>query len=90
MVVDLARRHLPLRSSSADILSALLAARDDSHDIHRRLRSELESYEVRFGIPSSEVAARLSDGSLEETADVCSWLISIQSLNALGDSADRR
>lgn len=39
------------------------------------LASRVAAYEVRHGMPSSEVGPAIDRGELEETLDVCQWLL---------------
>lgn len=39
---------------------------------------EMERLEAKFGIPSSEIAARISSGEVEQTAEVCHWLLVLE------------
>ena len=48
-----------------------------------QLEAEVAAFEREFGIPSERVHAAIDDGTLEETGDVCRWLIAIDSLEHL-------
>jgi hypothetical protein len=39
--------------------------------------ARVDAGEVKFGIPYTEAHEAIDDGRLEETAEVCSWLIDI-------------
>lgn len=40
-----------------------------------RLDAAILEYETRFGISTSDLRQRLADGEIDETADVCEWLM---------------
>jgi hypothetical protein len=44
------------------------------------LRSRVLAYEEQFGIPSSEVHEAIEDGRLQETLEVCDWIMDIEIL----------
>ncbi len=44
------------------------------------LRSRVLACEERFGIPSSEVHEAIEDGRLQETLEVCEWLMDVYML----------
>lgn len=44
------------------------------------LRSRVLAYEEQFGIPSSEVHEAIDDGRLQETLEVCKWIIDSERL----------
>ncbi len=44
------------------------------------LRSRVLACEDRFGIPSSEVHEAIEDGRLQETLEVCEWLMDVYML----------
>jgi hypothetical protein len=44
------------------------------------LKAQVLAYEQQFGIPSSEVHEAIDDGRLDETLEVCNWLIDIDML----------
>lgn len=49
----------------------------------REVRSQIEGYEKAFGISSRDVHAALDDGRLQETMDVCRWIMAIDRLESL-------
>jgi hypothetical protein len=53
----------------------------------RELEARVLAYEQQFGIPSSEVHEAIDSGRLQETLEVCNWLIDIEVLewNKTGD-----
>ena len=44
------------------------------------LRSRVLAYEEQFGIPSSEVHEAIEDGRLQETLEVCDWIMDFEVL----------
>ncbi len=44
------------------------------------LRSRVLAYEEQFGISSAEVHEAIEDGRLQETLDVCKWIIDSERL----------
>jgi hypothetical protein len=44
------------------------------------LRSRVLAYEEQFGISSSEVHEAIEDGRLQETLEVCDWIMDIEIL----------
>lgn len=49
----------------------------------RTLAAELHAYEVRYQIPSEDLAGALDAGRLYETAEIADWLISLDAYQAL-------
>ena len=45
------------------------------------LRSRVLAYEEQFGIPSSDVHDAIEDGRLQETLEVCEWIIDFERLD---------
>lgn len=44
------------------------------------LRRRVRAYEEQFGIPSDEVHEAIEDGRLQETLEVCDWIMDIELL----------
>ena len=44
------------------------------------LEAQVLAYEQKYGIPSSEVHEAIDAGRLDETEEVCNWLIDIEML----------
>jgi hypothetical protein len=50
---------------------------------------EIKAFEVKYGFDSTEMRARLNSRALEETSDVCDWLIALDLRTRLGSSTAR-
>jgi hypothetical protein len=46
----------------------------------RELEAQVLAYEQQFGIPSSDVHEAIDDGRLQETEDVCDWILDFEML----------
>lgn len=44
----------------------------------KALDAEIRAYEQRFGMDSETLKQRLSEGTVEETDDVCMWLMRLK------------
>lgn len=54
----------------------------EAHDTEyvTRLRDQVRAYEQRFNINSSEIHARIEEGTLVESLDVCDWIFAVRRL----------
>ena len=53
------------------------------------LDAEIKAFEAKHGFDSTEMRARLNSRALEETSDVCDWLIALDLRARLGSAAAR-
>jgi hypothetical protein len=74
-------------SDLADTLAQQRRILQDHYEVLRALRTRIAENEVRYGIPASDVHQAIDDGRLEETHDVCKWLIDIDLLERLERAA---
>jgi hypothetical protein len=44
------------------------------------LRARIAAYERQFGLPSSKIHAAINAGSLQETREVCDWIMDYELL----------
>ncbi len=61
----------------------LLHERDTIADfvaILERLQVAIQNQEERYGIPSEDLSEAIENGRIEETEDVCDWLIDFELL----------
>jgi hypothetical protein len=52
-----------------------------------QLRNDIKRYEARFGLDSCHLQDALASGEIMETADVCRWLVALETLQALESGA---
>lgn len=48
-----------------------------------RLKQQLQAYEQRYETPSAKIADELAAGHLQDTAEVCDWVIAFRTYQAL-------
>ncbi len=68
----------PTTPTSKELADQLLAERDviERYVEHvNTLRSRVLAYEEQFGIPSCDVHEAIEDGRLQETLEVCKWIM---------------
>jgi hypothetical protein len=53
----------------------------------RNLRARIAANEAHYGLPSAEVHQAIDDGRIEETHQVCKWLIDIDLLERIEHAA---
>jgi hypothetical protein len=70
-------------SELADALSQQRRILQDHYDVLRELRARIAEYERQHGFASADVHQAIDDGRLEETHDVCTWLIDIDLLERI-------
>ena len=76
--------------ASSDLAEALAHQRrvlQDHYEVLRALRDRITQNEARYGVVSGDVHQAIDDGRLEETHDVCKWLIDIDLLERLERAA---
>lgn len=44
------------------------------------LRRRIQTAEINFGMSSETMSSRLASGEIEETSDICDWLMDINAL----------
>jgi hypothetical protein len=77
----------------AQVADELLRLRhDEAHQQRQRdrLRTEVESYERRYGLSSQEAEDAIADGRLRETFDVCRWMMAHDVLRRAEETFARR
>ncbi len=73
----------PTAPTAQELADQLLAEREIIERYFAQvnaLRSRVLAYEAQFGIPSSEVHEAIEDGRLQETLEVCKWIIDFERL----------
>lgn len=73
----------PTTPTSKELADQLLAEREVIERYFEQvntLRSRVLAYEEQFGIPSSDVHEAIDDGRLQETLEVCKWIIDFERL----------
>lgn len=66
-------------AEQADCVQRLIAARAEPLNGHLpELDAKIASFETRYEMSSEVMSQKLSDGSLPETADICSWQILLE------------
>lgn len=48
-----------------------------------RFQAEVDSFECTFGFNTEELVAKLATGEIEETYEVCEWLMAVEGLRLL-------
>lgn len=74
----------PTAPTSKELSDQLLAEREVIERYFEQvntLRSRVLAYEEQFGILSSEVHEAIDDGRLQETLEVCKWIIDFERLS---------
>jgi hypothetical protein len=58
---------------------------ENKHFMLRELRSRIATYESHYGVTSSRMVAEVRAGRMNETGEVCVWLLDWQLLILLGE-----
>lgn len=58
-------------------------ATENSLQMRKQLEGEVAGFESHYGVPSACLRAEVEAGRIEETLDVCRWLIAIEALERL-------
>ncbi len=62
-----------------ELLSGLVdGARQPVNGYANRLNDRIAEYERRYEMPSGEMVERVGNGTLQETDDIASWLMSLK------------
>lgn len=56
----------------------------------KELRRKIQDYEARFELPSDRLRSELAAGHLRETAEICDWVIAVETYRALEDGGKTR
>lgn len=70
--------RLPTAERAADIRTLSVATQRPLNGEVKNLEREIRAYEARHGFSSKELRQRLAEGRIEETEDVCRWLMRLK------------
>jgi hypothetical protein len=80
---QLAEREDRVMATQSKVVSGGELLEADEGALRERLGRKLREYEARYELASERVREEVEGGRLRETAEVCDWLVAIETVQAL-------
>jgi len=81
--------EMDTRSLAAELIRRRAILLEHAQTVER-LRERVAGFERRYGIPSNEIHAAIEQGRLDETEEVCDWILDYELVRAAEPPSSRQ
>jgi len=79
-------RHMSEEQRAEAVSNLVHGASESANGQAEQLDTQIEAYEHKYNLTSEDLLEMLASGELQETADICSWLMLLHIREPVGDS----